>query len=125
MTYIFEKISHHVRLQPARWCMVSVLSFAFIVSVQVAAHAEEGQSTEMWGTFSSTDGYSSEMMHQSAGVVAGQVNSAKRGILYAGPTMTVVGSQSIVQVTGHNNVVSDISQDAVNSGNLELNSQVN
>lgn len=104
--------------------------FAVLVlaSLHGPAKADGVQSTQMWGTvqtsFSAATG-GSEMMHQAAGVIAGQVNSAEQGILYAGPTMTVVGSQSIIQVTGHNNVVSDIDQDAVNSGNLELNSQIN
>lgn len=110
---------------PAKFAVLLMLTVVAYASAQRAANAEEGQASEMWGTVESGDGYSGELMHQASGVIAGQVNSARKGILYAGPTMTVIGSQSIVQVTGHNNVVSDITQDAVNSGNLELNSQIN
>lgn len=115
--------------KPTKWTDVGsavALAVLAMASTPGAADADGVQSTEMWGSVQSSAGNGdSAMMHQSGGIIAGQVNAAEEGILYAGPAMTVVGSQSIVQVTGNNNVVSDINQNAVNNGNLELNSQVN
>lgn len=100
-----------------------ILAFA-----QNPAWAEGGTATEMWGAVDSgtgTNSMQSALMHQASGIVAGQVNAALKGVLYSGPNMTVVGSQTIVQVSGNNNVVTEITQDAVNSGNQSLDAPIN
>lgn len=104
------------------------LTAAIVVSALVVwpagASAENGRATEMWGTGDSSSSANqyrrSAEFHATSGVSAGQVNAARRGVLYSGPNMTVVGSQTIVQVTGNNNVVRDIDQSAVNSGDQSL-----
>ncbi|MGY6697960.1 MAG: hypothetical protein ACXIUW_18310 [Roseinatronobacter sp.] len=86
--------------------------------------ANENDAASMWGTGASSTGTQewkqSSEMHATNGVVAGQVNAARQRVLYSGPNMTVVGSQTIVQVTGNNNILRDIDQSAVNSGDQSL-----
>jgi len=120
--------THGARKKFSRTNQLAAMSTLILTMMHGPAKAEDGNATEMWGTVQASAGGEyggSELMHQTAGVIAGQVNAAEKGILYAGPTLTVVGSQSIVQVNGNNNVVSDINQESVNSGNVELNSQIN
>jgi hypothetical protein len=92
-------------------------------------NAESTRSTAMWGTANSAevtmDWRSSAEFHTTGGVSAGQVNAARKGVLYSGPNMTVIGSQTIVQVSGNNNIVQDIDQSAVNSGDQSLDAPIN
>ena len=103
---------------------VSLALFLATVILSYPAFAENGRATTMWGTgsdgaASSSKSKSSEF-HASGGIIAGQVNAARLGVLYSGPNMTVVGSQTVLQVTGNNNVVKDIDQNAINSGDQSL-----
>jgi hypothetical protein len=107
------------------------LTFAAVFFLSISstvAHADGARATEFWGTVDGGDGSTalqSALMHQAYGTVAGQVNAADRDILLSGPNLTVVGAQTIVQVTGDSNVVSNVNQDAVNSGNQSLQGPIN
>lgn len=107
------------------WAKLFSTGFAAITSACVAtAASSEPQATAMWGTTGAGDSGSqttdSANFHASSGTVAAQENAAREGILLSAPNMTVIGSQSIVQVTGHNNALRDISQDSSNEGDVSL-----
>lgn len=107
------------------------LGTSYALSIALAAFTLTGVpaqadpvATQMWGTTDSSSSQNgaaaSAEFHVRAGEAAGQENAARKGILFAGPTLNVIGSQSIVQVSGSNNVVSDITQSSENSGELSL-----
>jgi hypothetical protein len=91
----------------------------------------------MWGTTpagATVEGaLESAAMHVQNGVVAGQVNSAKEGLLYAngsGESYNIysIGSQSVVSnnIIGDGNDVSiDAEQSSENSGDVSNNGQIN
>ena len=105
---------------------MAALFICLPVLAPTIGQAESGSATKMWGTGSgssnNSDWRNSAEFHQLGGLSAGQVNAAREGVLYSGPNMTVVGSQTIVQTSGNNNVVRDIDQSAVNSGDQNLES---
>jgi hypothetical protein len=105
---------------------------AFIIALSlwgVPALADSAKATQMWGTGSSSssvdDWKSSAEFHATGGIIAGQVNAARRGILLSGPNLTVVGSQSVISVTGNNNVIRDVRQSAENSGDISAEGSFN
>lgn len=95
----------------------------------IAAQAHAGQATVMWGASNQTaqgtaTGPNSSNMHYSDGIVAGQVNAARHGILYQGSTIyiTSIGSQSVVSnsIYGNGNkLVVNASQSSQNSGSVK------
>lgn len=113
--------------------MLKVLLYALIACSPLLINpgqslANESDATSMWGTGASSTSYQewkqSSEMHATGGVVAGQVNAARQRVLYSGPNMTVVGSQTIIQVSGNNNILRDIDQSAVNSGDQRLEASI-
>lgn len=103
-----------------------------------AAVAQETYSAgQMWGTQPSgvavTGALESALSHVQNGLVAGQVEAARRGLLlgtgFAGSlTIQSIGSQSIVtsSISG-NNISSNINadQDSTNSGDVDNNGVIN
>ena len=84
----------------------------------------------MWGTAPSTaGGANSAAMHAQNGVIAGQVNAAEEGLLYAngtGGSYTIqsIGSQSVVNsniIGDDNDVDIDANQSSSNSGSVSNN----
>ena len=106
--------------------VVLVAAFALTGASQATAQTK---STSMWGVGGSggnsafPDTSRSTEMHAGEGIVAGQVNAARDGILYQGSSVTMnnIGSQNIIQVSidGHNNAVDiNADQDSSNSGDV-------
>jgi hypothetical protein len=91
------------------------------------AGSKSYDASSMWGTSPSSAGagaLNSAAMHAQNGVVAGQVNAAEDGMLYAngtGGSYTIqsIGSQSVVNnniIGDDNNVDIDADQNSSNSG---------
>lgn len=111
---------------------------ASIAGYLYPATGNAGDSVAMWGSFGRSAGSSvsaedrqraSSEMHVSNGVVAGQVNAARKGILYQGTTINVtsVGSQSVISTTiiGDGNEVDiDADQSSSNSGEVSNDAQL-
>ena len=101
------------------------------------AGSEGYDASNMWGTSpagATVDGaLESAAMHVQNGVVAGQVNSAKEGMLYAngsGESYNIysIGSQSVISnnIVGDNNDVSiDAEQSSENKGDVSNQGQIN
>ncbi|MEJ2118866.1 MAG: hypothetical protein P8Y36_13650 [Alphaproteobacteria bacterium] len=101
------------------------------------AGAENYDASNMWGTAPAgtavQGALESAAMHVQNGVVAGQVNSAKDGLLYAngsGESYSIysIGSQAVVSnnIVGNNNDVSiDADQQSENHGNVSNSGQIN
>lgn len=91
--------------------------------------------TSMWGTQSGASSRASRQkasaeMHVANGIVAGQVNAARDGLLYDGVSINVtsVGSQNVISTTviGDGNEVDvDADQDASNSGDVSNDGTIN
>jgi hypothetical protein len=83
--------------------------------------------SRMWGTSSPIDegsALSSAASDQLYGAAAGQVASAEEGLLLGNNiTVTTIGSQNIVAVTGDNNSVRS-DQDANNRGNVSTDATI-
>lgn len=114
----------------------ALLCAAPIVSGLSAFPAAAESRTTMWGVQTGTGGASrvsprdSAEMHMAYGIVAGQVNAARDGLLYQGTSIsiTAVGSQNIVSTTiqGDGNTVQvDAKQDSANSGDVTNNGTIN
>jgi hypothetical protein len=114
--------------KPNHQILLGVIFAASVIVPLQQASAEIAEATTMWGTGNVASGgavgQTSAGLHVSMGISAGQENAARKRLLYSGPNMTVVGSQTIVQVTGNNNVVKDIDQNAINSGNQSLDAPI-
>jgi hypothetical protein len=101
------------------------------------AGSESYDASNMWGTAPAgvtVDGaLESAAMHVQNGVVAGQVNSAKDGLLYAngsGENYNIysIGSQSVINnnIVGDNNDVSiEADQTSNNTGDVSNRGQIN
>lgn len=123
------KLSSSLNVNKPIAATLSVLLFAALLTLcTVQARAEMAAASSMWGTSSAATGagagQESANMHVSMGISAAQDNAARKRMLYSGPNLTVVGSQSIIQIDGNNNVVKDIDQTAVNSGNQSLDAPI-
>lgn len=105
-----------------------IIGFSFSIS---AASAQESYSAgQMWGTqpagVAVPGAVESSAAHYNQGVVAGQVNAARKGLLVAtgiGESITIqsIGSQSVVnQTISGNNINSsiDADQETKNTGNV-------
>lgn len=110
----------------------AVLAFTTFLAFPAFA----GSATTMWGVQSGQGGSGkdpqreSAEMHVAYGVLAGQVNAARDGLLYQGTSISItsVGSQNIVSTTvyGEGNTVRvDARQDASNSGDVSNNGTIN
>lgn len=100
-------------------CFAAALATILLVPAGGSAQ----QVTFLWGT--AVDGSSSDSgeMHLNNGIVAGQVNAARDGILYQGSTISIlsIGSQSVIStsIIGDNNSVDvEADQNASNSGDV-------
>lgn len=90
--------------------------------------------TQMWGTATSQCGCSaaveSAMLHYEGGLIAGQVNAAKKGLLInngSNTTIQAIGSQSIVStsILGSNNQVNTLAnQTTTNGGDVQTNGSI-
>ncbi len=90
--------------------------------------------TQMWGTATAQCGCSaaveSAMLHYEGGLIAGQVNAAKKGLLInngSNTTIQAIGSQSIVSTTilGSNNQVNTLAnQTTTNGGDVQTNGSI-
>lgn len=101
------------------------------------AGSESYDASNMWGTSpagATVDGaLESAAMHVQNGIVAGQVNSAKEGLLYSngsGESYNIysIGSQSVINnnIVGDNNDVRiDAEQHSQNEGDVSNQGQVN
>jgi len=89
-----------------------------------------GSSGRMWGAANGASGtIDSSLMHSQNGVAAGEVNSARAGLLYGGANIniTAVGSQNIVStsVYGNNNSTTvTTSQTSSNTGTVTNNGTI-
>lgn len=115
----------------ARNTFILGAALAAFVAAPSEANAQSSQnyaSTNMWGTAPAgvavNGALESALAHEHNGVVAGQVNAARKGLLLSGGpgmTITAIGSQSIVSntVVGNgNNTNISASQSASNSGSV-------
>lgn len=95
--------------------------------------------TQMWGTATAQCGCSaaveSAMLHYEGGLIAGQVNAAKKGLLINNGSNTTIqaigsqsiGSQSIVSTTilgSHNQVNTLANQTTTNGGDVQTNGSI-
>jgi len=113
-------------------CVVIIIS---LTTLPMAYAQSSGDASTMWGTSASSSSYGkdrhakSSQMHVSEGIIAGQVNAARDGILYQGSSISVtaVGTQNIVSTTiiGDDNRA-DVSADqrADNSGSVTNNAEL-
>ncbi len=109
-------------------CQLKIIIVVAFSCSASASFAESAKATSMWGVSDNSSAgtqSSSSDFHVTSGMAAGQNNAARHRILFSGPNLTVVGSQSIIQVTGDNNVLRDISQTSLNTGNQYLNAPIN
>ena len=116
---------------------LGALFVAIFLPNSVFAGSDSYDASTMWGTApggATVEGaLESAAMHVQNGVVAGQVNAAKEGRLYAtgsGETLNIysIGSQSVISnnIIGNDNVVDvDAEQSATNSGDVNNDGQIN
>lgn len=112
----------------------TLTAIIMVIGVSAPLGADE-RSTRMWGAGPSGAGgkesqLASSTMHVNYGVVAGQVNAARDGLLYQGTSITItsIGSQNVISTTiyGDNNRVDvDADQDSSNSGDVSNNGTIN
>lgn len=91
-------------------------------------------STSMWGSapggVSVSGSLESASAHYFNGIVAGQVNSARNGMLTDGTSLSIqtIGSQNITSMTvngsGNENLQIDAAQDSTNSGDVTAESTI-
>ena len=119
---------------PDSTAMAALVAFILVIGGSAPLGADE-RATKMWGTGSSASSskdsqLASSKMHVNYGVVAGQVNAARDGLLYQGTsiTLTSIGSQNVISTTifGDNNRLDvDAEQDSSNSGDVTNNGTIN
>ena len=99
----------------------SVVTAACVLFVSSNAMAQStSRASVMWGTVGGlgSGGPESSTMHANDGVGAGQVAAAKSGaLLGSNITVSSIGVQNIISVTGDNNTVKS-TQNGTNSGTI-------
>lgn len=98
-----------------------IASAVCVLSTSSGAMAQSAsRASVMWGTVGGlgSGGLEGSTMHANDGVGAGQVNAAKSGaLLGSNITVSSIGVQNIISVTGSNNTV-DSTQKGTNSGSI-------
>jgi hypothetical protein len=110
---------------------------AFFLPNSAGAGSDGYDASSMWGTApagATVEGaLESAAMHVQNGIVAGQVNSAKEGLLYSNGSgesynIYTIGSQSVISnnIIGNDNVVDvDANQSSQNNGDVNNDGQIN
>jgi hypothetical protein len=86
----------------------------------------------MWGTAPVESSLESSLMHSQNGVIAGQVNAAKAGILYSNGSsdnynIYSIGSQSVINNTiigDDNGIHVSATQSSTNTGNVSTDGEI-
>ena len=111
----------------AVWVHAVVLGVIVSTSCLAFDGVSGASASRMWGTSSPMDegsALTSAASHQLYGAAAGQVASAEAGLLSGNNiTVTSIGSQNIVAVTGDNNSVRS-DQDANNRGDVSTDANI-
>ena len=108
--------------------LLTTISF-FAVCGEATAQTTNGPGTSgvMWGTGTpslGSGGLDSAAAHNANGNAAGQVEAAKRGwLLGSNITVTSIGVQNIITVTGENNTV-NANQNGTNNGSVSNNGTI-
>lgn len=117
-----------------RYTSLAAVFFTLFLSNSAFAGSDGYDASSMWGTTpSGNTALESSTMHVENGIIAGQVNAAKDGLLYSNGSsdsynIYSIGSQSVISNTiqGDNNTINvTADQESQNTGDVSNNGHIN